>query len=363
LKYFGLTADRHATQDKVGVLLVNLGTPAAPETGAVRRYLRQFLSDPRVIELPRLLWFLLLNCVILPIRSPRSAKMYRSVWTKDGSPLMQHSMALAKNISDKLSLQSPNYLLEMAMSYGEPAIPTALEKLAKAGARRLVVLPLYPQYSGSTTGSVFDGFSSALQKHRWVGDVRFISQYFERPDYIAALADSVRAHWQKNGRSDKLMLSFHGIPKRYFDNGDLYHCHCYGTARRLREALDLHAEEVIVSFQSRVGREEWLRPYTDHVIEQLGKSGTQTLDVLCPGFAVDCLETLEEIAVENAEHFVKSGGKALNYIPALNASDPHAQLLANLIVQHAGGWPEIVVGYNVAGVAKERMDKAEALRK
>ncbi len=345
------------------MLLVNLGTPVAPETGAVRRYLRQFLSDPRVIELPRLLWFLLLNCVILPIRSPRSAKMYRSVWTKEGSPLMQHSMALAKNISDKLSLQSPNYLLEMAMSYGEPSIPTALEKLAKAGARRLVVLPLYPQYSGSTTGSVFDGFSSALQKHRWVGDVRFISQYFERPDYIAALADSVRAHWQKNGRSEKLMLSFHGIPKRYFDNGDLYHCHCYGTARRLREALELQAEEVIVSFQSRVGREEWLRPYTDQVIEQLGKSGTQTLDVLCPGFAVDCLETLEEIAVENAEHFVKSGGKALHYIPALNATDPHARLLANLIVQHAGGWPEITVGYDVAGVAKERMDKAEALRK
>ena len=363
MKYFGLTADRHACRDKVGVLLVNLGTPAAPETGAVRRYLRQFLSDPRVIELPRLLWFLLLNCVILPIRSPRSAKMYRSVWTKDGSPLMQHSMALAKNVSEKLGQLSPNYLLEMAMSFGEPAIPAVLEKLAKTGARRLVILPLYPQYSGSTTGSVFDGISRALQQHRWVGDVRFISQYFERTDYIAALADSVRAHWQKNGRADKLMLSFHGIPKRYFDNGDLYHCHCYGTARRLREALSLQADEVMVSFQSRVGREEWLRPYTDQVIEQLGKSGTQTLDVLCPGFAVDCLETLEEIAVENAEHFVKSGGKALHYIPALNASDAHATMLSDLIHQHSGGWPEIVAGFDAVNIAEERAARAVDLRK
>jgi len=354
LKYFGLTADRHATRDKVGVLLVNLGTPAAPETGAVRRYLRQFLSDPRVIELPRLLWFVLLNGVILPIRSPRSAKMYRSVWTPEGSPLMQHSMALAKNVSEKLSASSPNWQLEMAMSYGEPAIPAALEKLAKAGARRLVVLPLYPQYSGSTTGSVFDGVTGALQKHRWVGDVRFISQYFERPDYINALADSVRQHWQSNGRAEMLMLSFHGIPKRYFTNGDLYHCHCYGTARRLAEALNLRADELKVSFQSRVGREEWLRPYTDQVIEALGKSGTKTLDVICPGFAVDCLETLEEIAVENAEHFVKSGGTALHYIPALNSTDAHAQMFVDLIQQHAGGWPEIAPGYDAAALANAR---------
>lgn len=363
MKYFGLSAERHATRDKVGVLLVNLGTPAAPETGAVRRYLRQFLSDPRVIELPRLLWFMLLNGVILPIRSPRSAKMYRSVWTAQGSPLMQFSMALANKIAEKLRASSPNWQLEMAMSYGEPSIPAALEKLAKAGARRLVVLPLYPQYSGSTTGSVFDGFSSALQKHRWVGDVRFISQYFERPDYIAALAESVRQHWQSNGRSDKLMLSFHGIPKRYFLNGDLYHCHCYGTARRLAEALQINADELVISFQSRVGREEWLRPYTDQVIEQLAKSGTKTLDVICPGFAVDCLETLEEIAVENAEHFVKSGGTALHYIPALNASNAHAQMLADLIQQHAGGWPEIVAGYNAEQIADSRVDLAAKLDK
>ena len=340
MPYHGLPATRHAQADCIGVLVVNLGTPSAPTAPAVRRYLRQFLMDPRVIELPRVLWWCLLNFIILPIRGFRSAANYRKVWTQDGSPLMQLSGALTQGIQRELDTGPGNFSVQMAMSYGKPAIKTGLQALMAAGAKRLLVLPLYPQYSGSTTGSVFDGVSTVLQQHRWVPDFRFISQYFERADYISALAESVRAHWAVHGRADLLLLSFHGIPKRYFKNGDLYHCHCYGTARRLREALALSEAELQISFQSRVGREEWLRPYTDEVIKALPAKGVKTLDVVCPGFAVDCLETLEEISGENAEYFRHAGGTSLRYIPALNDSAAHAQLLANLVREHAQGWPE-----------------------
>jgi protoporphyrin/coproporphyrin ferrochelatase len=201
--------------------------------------------------------------------------------------------------------------------------------MSVAGARRLVVIPLYPQYSGSTTGSVFDAVTRALQGHRWVGDFRFVSQYYERTEFIDAIANSVRAHWQTQGRGEHLLLSFHGIPERYFKNGDLYHCQCYATARRVREALGLAATELSVSFQSRVGREKWLAPYTDETVKALAKKHA-VIDVMCPGFAVDCLETLEEIAGENSEYFLHAGGKALHYIPALNDSDAHANVLAQL---------------------------------
>ncbi len=340
MRFHGLPATRHAQADCIGVLVVNLGTPSAPTAPAVRRYLRQFLMDPRVIELPRALWWCLLNFVILPIRGFRSAANYRKVWTETGSPLMQLSVALSNGIQRELDAGPGKFSVQMAMSYGEPAIQTGFKALMAAGAKRLVVLPLYPQYSGSTTGSVFDGVSSALQAHRWVPDFRFISQYFERPDYILALAASVRAHWAAHGRADLLLLSFHGIPKRYFKNGDLYHCHCYGTARRLREALELTTEQMQISFQSRVGREEWLRPYTDEVIKALPAKGVKTLDVICPGFAVDCLETLEEISGENAEYFNHAGGTSLRYISALNDSAAHAKLLANLVREHSQGWVE-----------------------
>ena len=340
MRYHGLDASRHAQTNCIGVLVVNLGTPSAPTAPAVRRYLRQFLMDPRVIELPRVLWWCLLNFIILPIRGFRSAANYRKVWTDAGSPLMQLSVGLTAGIQRELDAGPGKFAVQMAMSYGAPAIQTGLHALMAAGAKRLLVLPLYPQYSGSTTGSVFDGVTGALQGHRWVPDFRFISQYFERPDYISALADSVRAHWAKNGRADLLLLSFHGIPKRYFANGDLYHCHCYGTARRLREALGMTENQLQVSFQSRVGREEWLRPYTDEVIKALPAKGVRTLDVICPGFAVDCLETLEEISGENAEYFHHAGGTELRYIPALNDSAGHAQLLANLVRANSAGWPE-----------------------
>jgi protoporphyrin/coproporphyrin ferrochelatase len=340
MSFHGLSANRHAQADCIGVLVVNLGTPSAPTAPAVRRYLRQFLMDPRVIELPRVLWWCLLNFIILPIRGFRSAANYRKVWTTAGSPLMCLSTALTAAIQRELDAGPGKFSVQMAMSYGVPAINTGFQTLMAAGAKRLVVLPLYPQYSGSTTGSVFDGVSSALQGHRWVPDFRFISQYFERPDYIFALAESVRAHWSVHGRADLLLLSFHGIPKRYFKNGDLYHCHCFGTARRLREALELVPDQMQVSFQSRVGREEWLRPYTDELIKSLPAKGVKTLDVICPGFAVDCLETLEEIAGENAEYFRHAGGASLRYVPALNDAAAHAKLLANLVREHSQGWVE-----------------------
>jgi protoporphyrin/coproporphyrin ferrochelatase len=340
MPFHGLKPQRHAQTDAIGVLVVNLGTPQAPTPGAVRRYLRQFLMDPRVIELPRVLWWCLLNGVILPIRGVRSAANYRKVWTADGSPLMVLSTSLRNGIQAQLDAGPGHYKVALAMSYGEPDIASGFNALMAQGAKRLVVLPLYPQYSGSTTGSVFDGVTTALQRHRWVPDFRFISQYFERPDYIEALADSVRAHWATHGNAGLLLLSFHGIPKRYFNNGDLYHCHCYGTARRLREALGLSESQMRVSFQSRVGREEWLRPYTDEVIKALGAQGVKQLDVLCPGFAVDCLETLEEIRGENSEYFLHAGGESLRYIPALNDSTAHAALLAALVRAHALGWPE-----------------------
>ncbi len=339
--YFsGLAARRHGQADRIGVLVINLGTPDAPTPGAVRRYLREFLMDRRVIELPRWLWWMLLNFIILPIRGFRSAANYKKVWRSDGSPLMVYTRELSTAIAQKLSAKSDAFCVEMAMNYGNPSIATGLDKLIQAGARRFVILPLYPQYSGTTTGSVFDRTAAAFSKLRWVGDVRFISQYYERPDYIEALASSVEKHWAEHGRGQQMLLSFHGIPERYFKNGDLYHCHCYGTARLLRERLNLSKEQCLVSFQSRVGKEKWLEPYTDATVKKLAESGIKTLDVLCPGFAVDCLETIEEISGENAEIFEHAGGQSLRYIEALNASAAHAELLHQLVLEHAQGWPE-----------------------
>jgi protoporphyrin/coproporphyrin ferrochelatase len=363
MRYFGqtppTTTDRHAVADKIGVLLINLGTPESPTPGHVRRYLRTFLSDPRVIELPRVLWWLLLNLIILPIRGFRSARNYQKVWTKEGSPLLIHTKALANGVARELANQySDRAVVEFAMSYSEPNIPDTLKRMTAAGARRLVVIPLYPQYSGSTTGSVFDAVTSALQQHRWVGDFRFVSQYYERADYIQALADSVRAHWQTQGRGAHLLLSFHGIPERYFKNGDLYHCHCYGTARRLMEALGLDRSECSVSFQSRVGREKWLAPYTDETVKLLAKTH-KTLDVLCPGFAVDCLETLEEIAGENSEYFTHAGGEKLNYIAALNADPSHVKVITQIALDHAAGWPEWTA--DNTQIATERTQRAATL--
>ncbi len=351
---------RHGDDDALGILVVNLGTPDAPTTSAVRRYLAEFLWDPRIVELPRPLWWLILNGVILRIRPSRSAKAYQEIWTDAGSPLLVYCNALAAGIEKELKRRAAgNIHVALGMSYGNPSIPEALDALHARGARRLAVLPLYPQYSGTTTGSVFDAVTRALGQRRWVPEFRFINHYHDDDGYIDALAGSIREYWAANGRGDKLMFSFHGVPKQTLLDGDPYHCHCLKTARLVTDKLGLASDDWVLSFQSRVGRAEWLRPYTDETIEELGGSGTERLDVVCPGFSVDCLETLEEIAMQNAELFVESGGKSLHYIPSLNARDDHVSLLTDLVMRHASGWPEVSAAYDADTVAEERVQTRE----
>lgn len=339
-KYQSTPDYEHGSPDFTGVLLVNLGTPDAPTASAVRRFLKAFLSDPRVVEYPRLLWWLILNGVILRIRPSRSAKAYREIWTDDGSPLMLHSQRLTDGVRERLEQRAPGqYKVELAMTYGEPSITSAIDKLQKAGARRLLILPLYPQYSGTTTASVFDAVTSKLQGMRWVPESRFINQYHDEPGYIRALAASVREYWQQHGRGDHLLFSFHGVPRYTLDKGDPYHCLCQKTGRLVAEELELEEDQWTLSFQSRVGRDEWLRPYTDETVVELAGKGIGRLDVACPGFSADCLETLEEIAMQNAEFFEDAGGESLHYIPALNARDDHIDFLTTLIGQHTHGWP------------------------
>jgi len=331
----------HGLTESTGILLVNLGTPEAPTSSAVRRFLKQFLSDPRVVEYPRWLWWLILNGIILRIRPSRSAAAYREIWTKEGSPLMIYSQAIACAMQDLLGARHANAVnVELGMSYGEPSIDAAIDRLLARGARRLIVLPLYPQYSGTTTASVIDAVARKLGKLRWVPEMRFINQYHDERGYVDALAASIREYWETHGRGDKLMFSFHGVPMSTLLGGDPYHCQCRKTARLVAETLGLAADEWILSFQSRVGREEWLRPYTDETVAELGKNSLGRLDVVCPGFSTDCLETLEEIAMQNAELFEESGGGALHYIPALNARADHTEFLAKLVEKHLAGWPE-----------------------
>ncbi|MGI9233798.1 MAG: ferrochelatase [Woeseiaceae bacterium] len=337
--YQSTPAFEHGASESVGILLVNLGTPEAPTASAVRRFLKQFLSDPRVIEYPRWLWWLILNGVILRIRPSRSAAAYRKIWTDNGSPLMLFSKEIAQRLQDELDQRRPGSTnVALAMSYGEPSIDVAIDRLLEKGARRLLVLPLYPQYSGTTTASVIDAVARKFGRLRWVPEARFINQYHDRPGYIAALAASIREFWKEKGRGTLLMFSFHGVPRQTLLDGDPYHCQCQKTARLVAEALELGDDEWVLSFQSRVGREEWLRPYTDETIEKLAKQGLSRLDVVCPGFSTDCLETLEEIAMQNAELFLKSGGEVLHYIPALNAREDHVTFLTDLVVTHTEGW-------------------------
>ena len=329
----------HGASDSTGVLLVNLGTPEAPTPAAVRRFLKEFLWDPRVVEFPRPLWWLVLNGIILRVRPSKSAAAYREIWTDEGSPLMIHSAALVDKVSTELEQRSPGfYRVELGMTYGEPSIGNAIDRLREAGARRLLVLPLYPQYSGTTTASVIDRVAKKLGKLRWPPETRFVNQYHDAPGYIDALASSIREYWDANGRGSHLLFSLHGVPKYTLDGGDPYHCQCQKTGRLVAEALGLADDEWTLSFQSRVGRSEWLRPYTDETVAELGKKGIEQLDVACPGFATDCLETLEEIAMQNAEFFTEAGGKELRYIPCLNSRPDHVRLLADLVEQHSGGW-------------------------
>jgi len=340
MRYLGHPHYRHGNAARCGVLLVNLGTPEAPTPAALRRYLAEFLADNRVIELPRALWLPILYGIILPFRAPRSARAYRHIWTAQGSPLRVHSESIAAALNAQFAASDVDVEVRLAMRYGSPSVASVLSAWQNEGLRRLLVLPLYPQFSATTTASVFDAVARHLQASRWPAELRLINDYFAESGWIEAVAHSIRRHWASVGRGDHLLLSFHGIPKRYLHAGDPYFCQCHASARRIAAALDLADDQWTLSFQSRVGREEWLRPYTDEVVKHLANRGVRKLDVVCPGFAADCLETLEEIAMQNAELFTASGGERLRYIPALNADPEHITALANLIRRHAAGWPE-----------------------
>ncbi|MBS0590233.1 MAG: ferrochelatase [Proteobacteria bacterium] len=323
---------------KTAVLLVNLGTPETPTSTAVRRYLAEFLSDPRVIETPRWLWWPILHGAILRVRPARSARAYASIWTPQGSPLFVLSRALAAGLRTEFAASGVR--VELAMRYGQPALREAITHLHGEGVRRLLVLPLYPQYSAASTGSAIDAAMQALRALRWLPELRTINDYHDHAGYIDALAASVRAHWQRAGRAQKLLLSFHGLPQRCIEQGDPYLDQCCTTAALLRAKLGLDEKECALGFQSRVGREAWIRPYTEELLDQWPRQGVRRIQVLCPGFAVDCLETLEEIALRDRERFLAAGGESLDYIPALNAEATHVAALAALIRRHLQGWTE-----------------------
>ncbi len=353
--YLNQTNYTHGSKERLGVLLVNLGSPDSPSESAVRRYLGEFLWDPRVIEAPRPLWWAILHGVILRFRPRKTAAMYKKIWTDEGSPLItisrQQAQKLEQTLKDKIR---GNVLVDVAMRYGNPSIKDALRGLRAGGARRILVLPMYPQYSATTTASVFDAVTSELQSWRWLPDMRFINSYHDSPGYIDALAKSILNHWnQRERKPEMLIFSFHGVPKRYVDNGDPYFCHCQKTARLVAEKLLLKESKYKVTFQSRVGREEWLQPYTDITLKQLAHSGVKSIDVVCPGFSADCLETLEEINMENREIFLSRGGTDFDYIPCLNATDTHINALAELVVQHSFGWPETMPNWDAGLLSVE----------
>lgn len=339
--YTGLAGPSYDHPAQAGVLLVNLGTPGAPTAHALRPYLAEFLSDPRVIEYPRWLWWLILHGVILRLRPSRSAHAYARIWTSEGSPLRVGSEKLTARLEGKLRDAAGGPIrVALAMRYGKPSVRTQIEQMQRDGVRRLLVLPLYPQYSGTSTGSVIDAVADTLKQLRWPPELRIVNDYHNDAGHIAALAHSIERWWNTHGRGDKLLLSFHGIPQRYVDAGDPYFHQCQTTARLLRERLGLDDSQLVVSFQSRVGREPWLQPYTDVTVKRLAHEGVKRLDVACPGFSVDCLETLEEIALQNRDFFIAAGGETLRYISALNDSEEQLDSLTALILRQAQGWPE-----------------------
>ncbi len=339
MRYINTRDYDHKQADKIGILITNLGTPDAPTPTALKRYLKQFLSDPRVVEVPRLLWWLILNGVILRIRPRRSAKAYATVFTEQGSPLLFHTQAQRDAIATKLEQDGhKNVVVDFAMRYGNPSFDSVLDKMLNQGVRKLLVLPLYPQYSASTSASSFDELARNLMRRRWLPDLRFVSHYPDYPPFISAAADKIRQHWQQHGRADKLILSYHGIPKRYLLNGDPYHCECYKTSRLIAEQLGLSKDEYLTTFQSRFGREEWLKPYTDDTLKALPAQGVKSVQVFCPGFSADCLETIEEIGEENKEYFLHAGGTRYEYISALNAEPQHIEALCQLIKDNLQGW-------------------------
>jgi len=332
----------HARVPRAAVLLINLGTPAAPTAAALRPYLKEFLSDPRVVEIPALLWWPILHGVILTVRPRRSAAKYASIWTPEGSPLRVHSEQQALLLRGWLGERGLDMDVALAMRYGEPSVASVLGQLRERGVDRLLVVPLYPQYSAAATATAFDAVGAVLARTRNVPEVRWVRHFCDHARYIDALKQRVLDHWRKFGRvvdeGGTLVMSFHGVPRRTLELGDPYHCQCHKTARLLAEALGLETGQYAVTFQSRFGRAEWLRPYTAAVLEELGRKGARRVDVVCPGFVADCLETLEEIAMEGRDTFLRAGGGAFHYIPALNDSPAFIDALADLVAANVQGW-------------------------
>lgn len=322
-----------------GILMVNLGTPEAPTAGAVRRYLAEFLWDKRVVDAPRPIWWMVLHGVILRFRPRMVAKGYASIWTDDGSPLMavsrKQQKALQQRLKETLGSDIP---VALAMTYGQPSMEQAGQELRQAGVDKMLVLPLYPQFSSSTTAAVYDRLAKSLKACPHLPETRWINEYHRHPGYIQALANSVKEYWAEHGQGDKLLMSFHGIPQRYEDKGDPYPSQCRATAKAVAEALELDDEQWFCAFQSRFGREEWVKPYTDFTLTDWGKEGVKRVDVISPAFSADCLETLEELDVENRETFIEAGGQDYHYIPCLNDRDDHIQMMVDLVKQHTQGW-------------------------
>ncbi|MGB0712466.1 MAG: ferrochelatase [Gammaproteobacteria bacterium] len=359
-KFLGETDFAHDASEPLGVLLCNLGTPEAPTAKALKTYLREFLGDPRVVEMARPLWWLILNGIILNTRPRRSAALYERVWTEDGSPLLIITRRIAEALQNSLSERASGPVkVAMAMRYGNPSIRAGLRELKEAGCRRVLVLPLYPQYSATTTASVFDAVVDELKGWRWLPELRFVNAYHDHPEFIKALAKQVDVHWSAHGRAKRMLFSFHGIPKDYFMAGDPYHCHCRKTARLLAEELNLDEDAWHVSFQSRVGPKEWLKPYTDHTLKAWGKSKLESVEVICPGFAADCLETLDEIGRENRDEFQEAGGGEFRYIPALNDTPEHIQALGSIAMEHMCGWPGLDAAWNEESDERERGARRE----
>ena len=366
VKFIGSSHFKHDQEPSTGILLVNLGTPDSPDKNALRRYLKEFLSDPRVIEVPKWIWWFILNGIILNTRPAKSAKAYKKIWSDTGSPLLSISLKQKQALEDRLlSELNANIVVDIAMRYGNPSIESVLNKMREKKLQKLLVLPLYPQYSAATTASTFDAVTSILKQWRFVPELRFVNHYHDHTAYISALVESVRHHWAAHGKPDKLLFSYHGIPKDYFMAGDPYHCECYKTTRLVIEQLDLNEHEYLQTFQSRFGPREWLKPYTDETLKQWGEQGVSHVQVICPGFSADCLETLEEINIQNREIFISAGGKEFSYIPALNDNADHIEAISTIIHEHTQGWPEFSSQYDRDSVqkalaaSKQRADRLE----
>lgn len=351
---------RHGQARRSCVLLVNLGTPDAPDTASLRRYLKQFLSDDRVVEIPQLLWSMILNGIILRTRPAKSAAKYASVWTAEGSPLRVHTEKQAKLLAGWLVTRNAGHIdVHTAMRYGQPSLTDTLERLKREGYTRILVLPLYPQYASSTTGSVVDEIARALLRWRNLPELRFLRSYCDDAGYIGALAASVREHWSRHGRTGKLVLSFHGVPRFHLDKGDPYHCECHKTGRLLAHALGLGSDDYLITFQSRFGRARWLEPYTQATLEKLARQGLDTVSVLCPGFPSDCLETLEEIGIENRDAFLAAGGRQFHYIPCLNERTDWIAALGERTLTELGHWA--LVPTDRSTEAATQIERARAL--